>query len=471
MPSIYDWSLTAASNATADGQINWAEFQDPDTVNNSARQMMARQAAWLDDAATNKLSTGAANVYSVTSVTQPGGATPPDGMRIGFIAHQANLGACSLSVDSYGNRPLRAVTGAALGPGNIQPNMPVTADYRAATNEWIASGTGANVAAYLTSFQSADLTARIMKVGMGFWWFGPALPGGYLYADGSTVSRTTYSELFAAYGTTYGAGDGSTTFHLPDLRGRSPFGKDNMGGTAANRITLAGSGISGTTLGAFGGSETVVLSQGNIPNYTLPDSFSIATAGAHTHSVPMRTSSVAGGSGGASAFVHPTAGFSDGSSSETTDSEPAHTHTLNGSVTSGGSGTPASIMPPTLITNFIILALPSAAAQQVLAKGAITAANGLNSNIALPSQQSVRLSGPTAAFSLGGLAAGVDGQIFNIYNSTAFAMTIVNESVSSTAANRFKTLTGADVTLRTGTSYASFEYDGSDARWILTGTN
>lgn len=48
---------------------------------------------------------------------------------------------------------------------------------------------------------------------------GNTVPDGYLYCDGSAVSRTTYSELFAAIGTLYGAGDGSTTFNVPDLRG------------------------------------------------------------------------------------------------------------------------------------------------------------------------------------------------------------------------------------------------------------
>ena len=74
---------------------------------------------------------------------------------------------------------------------------------------------------------------------------GPSAPTGWLFCFGQTVSRTTYAALFAALGTTYGAGDGSTTFVLPDLRGRLPSGKDDMGGTAASRLTTAGSGVDG----------------------------------------------------------------------------------------------------------------------------------------------------------------------------------------------------------------------------------
>ncbi|HZY09364.1 MAG TPA: phage tail protein, partial [Ilumatobacteraceae bacterium] len=53
---------------------------------------------------------------------------------------------------------------------------------------------------------------------------GTAAPSGWLFCDGSNVSRTTYADLFAAIGVTWGPGDGSTTFKLPDLRGRSLLG-------------------------------------------------------------------------------------------------------------------------------------------------------------------------------------------------------------------------------------------------------
>lgn len=87
----------------------------------------------------------------------------------------------------------------------------------------------------------------------------PSLPPGWLYPDGSNVSRTSYSALFAAIGGTYGAGNGTSTFGLPDLRGRSILGRDDMGGATASRITAAVSGMTGTTLGAAGGSQAMPL--------------------------------------------------------------------------------------------------------------------------------------------------------------------------------------------------------------------
>ena len=66
---------------------------------------------------------------------------------------------------------------------------------------------------------------------------------------GQAISRATYDPLFALVGTTFGAGDGSTTFNIPDLRGRVAFGLDNMGGSAASRITVAGGNFDGTARG------------------------------------------------------------------------------------------------------------------------------------------------------------------------------------------------------------------------------
>lgn len=84
---------------------------------------------------------------------------------------------------------------------------------------------------------------------------GINVPAGWLFCDGSAVSRVQYPELFSALSTTYGSGDGSTTFNLPDMRGRVPAGRDNMGGAAANRLTSGNSGITATSLGANGGDE------------------------------------------------------------------------------------------------------------------------------------------------------------------------------------------------------------------------
>lgn len=98
-----------------------------------------------------------------------------------------------------------------------------------------------------------------ITTGMIIPFSGSSVPSGYLLCDGSAVSRSTYSTLFGVIGTTYGSGDGSTTFNVPDLRGRVPAGKDNMGGSAASRLTGTTMSPDGNTLGASGGEQTHTL--------------------------------------------------------------------------------------------------------------------------------------------------------------------------------------------------------------------
>ena len=80
----------------------------------------------------------------------------------------------------------------------------------------------------------ADATA-VIPVGTLLSLPGNALSDGWLATDGSDISRTTYSDLFTNIGTTYGAGDGSTTFMLPDLQGRVALGA-GQGTTTQNRL-------------------------------------------------------------------------------------------------------------------------------------------------------------------------------------------------------------------------------------------
>lgn len=98
-------------------------------------------------------------------------------------------------------------------------------------------------------------------------WAGTTAPLGFLMAYGQAVSRTTYAALFLNIGTTYGSGDGSTTFNLPDLRGVVIAGKDDMGGASANKLTGLTGGLNGDVLGNVGGAEAVTLSTGEMPNH------------------------------------------------------------------------------------------------------------------------------------------------------------------------------------------------------------
>lgn len=128
-----------------------------------------------------------------------------------------------------------------------------------------------------------DLTGVITAFG------GSSAPTGWLLCDGSEVSRTTYADLFAVVSTTYGAGDGSTTFALPNLKGKVPVGKD------ASQTEF-------DTLGETGGAKTVTLDTTMIPS--------------HQHNVSEYTHSVTSGS-----------------------TDLAHTHTFSGTVAGDGAHT------------------------------------------------------------------------------------------------------------------------------------
>jgi microcystin-dependent protein len=109
-------------------------------------------------------------------------------------------------------------------------------------------------------------SANTFASGMLMPYAGATAPTGWLLCYGQAISRTTYADLYAVVGTTYGAGDGSTTFNLPDLRGRVVAGKDDMGGVSANRLTNQTGGLDGDGLGNTGGAETHTLALTEMPN-------------------------------------------------------------------------------------------------------------------------------------------------------------------------------------------------------------
>ena len=166
------------------------------------------------------------------------------------------------------------VANAGFNKANTAASIGSAAFDKANTANVVGSGAfdkanSANVVA-VSAFNAANTGT---PAGVIMPYAGSSEPSGWLFCSGNAVSRTTYSGLFSAIGTTYGPGDNSTTFNLPDLRGRVIAGRDDMGGTAALRVTNSGSnansGIAGTTLGANGGTQTHILTTAQLPTFNM----------------------------------------------------------------------------------------------------------------------------------------------------------------------------------------------------------
>lgn len=124
---------------------------------------------------------------------------------------------------------------------------------------------------------NSDAISALMPTGTVLPFAGINAPTGYLFCDGDAISRTTYSSLFGIIETNYGVGDGSSTFNVPDLRGRVIAGQDDMGGVSANRLTGLSGGVNGDNLGATGGSETHTLTVNEIPAHTHTQAVSFSS--------------------------------------------------------------------------------------------------------------------------------------------------------------------------------------------------
>jgi microcystin-dependent protein len=324
---FWEWSKTAASNATADPTINWAEGMSPSSVNDSARAMMARAAEWRDDVSGTITTAGSGIAYTATSNQGFDTLAHLAGAMIAFVPHVTNGATVTLSVDGLAAKPLRYGPGLELQSGMLIQGTPYAATYNNSDGAFYLRGFHANP-------YGIPLGGLLPYVGSSAPNTAFALP------FGQAISRTTYATLFGLVGTTFGSGDGSTTFNIPDLRGRSVFGLDNMGGSAANRITAAGGNFDGTAIGGTGGAQNQTLDITQIPAHNHG-------GGAHTHTTPAI--------GNGSTFQDPNhfqLGTTDGNVTS-----PVPTSSSGAVITTQGGGLAHPIMPPAIVLPYIVRVL------------------------------------------------------------------------------------------------------------------
>jgi microcystin-dependent protein len=168
---------------------------------------------------------------------------------------------------------------------------------------------------------------------------GSGVPSGWLRCDGSAVGRAAYPTLFTTIGVAYGAGDGSTTFNVPDLRGRVPVGYD-VGETEFN------------ALGKSGGEKTHILTVAEMPAHNHGGA-SGSTAPNHNHGLTINwtnTTTATGGTIRVTDVQNATGGGATTTQTTTGNTAPAHTHTIP----SQGTGDDHNNLQPYLTTHYII---------------------------------------------------------------------------------------------------------------------
>lgn len=210
--------------------------------------------------------------------------------------------------------------GTSPGPMVIKSTKLVTSGDIDATGDYLKSG------------------AVLVPIGTVWSFAGSNAPTNWLICNGTTVSRTTYAALYAVVGTTYGAGDGSTTFNLPDLQGRVPIGAG------------AGSGLSSRSIGNKGGEEAHAIAVAELPAH----GHDITDPG-HGHYI---CSYKDGGSAlGGNYREAPVPAYQGGFPNVGFTDMYTNSVTTNITIKPTGSGTASNVMQPFVVLNYIIRAV------------------------------------------------------------------------------------------------------------------
>jgi hypothetical protein len=235
---LESWSTTAASNATADSNVNFAEGQTPGSVNNSARALMASAAMWRKDNAGVITTGGTSTAYTATS-NQTLSLT--DGVSITLQMSATSGATPTLNVDSLGAKAIQSVSGTAIPTGALLVNGLYRFTYRSGADAWIVHG----------RYAPNEFASGVKML---------------FYADSAPTGWTIFT----------------TSINDKALR------------------VVSGSGAGGGTGGATGGTTafTSVFAARTITASNIPDLTITITDPGHTHNVGSATTTTAGGAAG-----------------------------------------------------------------------------------------------------------------------------------------------------------------------------
>ena len=260
------------------------------------------------------------------TITLP--ASPSTGDEVSFMDQGYDFNTNALTVGRNGSNIANAASDLVVNTQGAGFSLVYSGD---ATTGWSyrEKQNMSNYEATKYDFDGANLTGiEGVNTGIIVPWSSASIPSGFLECDGSNVSRTTYSALFAVVGTTYGAGDGSSTFGLPDLQNNVCVGKSNN-----------------KALASTGGAETVT-STGNVGGSTANASLSTAQLASHSHPGGANTPHHNGDNNPTASGMRRVTLANTGSSG----SGQGHSHNMSANF----SGDATSVLQPYLTTLYII---------------------------------------------------------------------------------------------------------------------
>lgn len=285
---------------------------------------MAVLAKYRDDIAGAITTGGTSTAYTVTSYSSFTSLALLNGQMISFTPHATNGASPTLNVDGLGAKTIGLDINTAVPAATLIAGTPYTAIYSSALGIFVLKG-----------FYQVPY---IVPIGGVVPYFGATSPNSnFVIPLAQAINRTTYATLFGLIGTTYGVGDGSTTFNVPDMGGRVVAGKEAV----ASRLTTAKVGIDGGTLGATGGG-TQTLVTANLPAYTPAGTIGNVIAG---------TVTLANANGGANNGL--VRGDSIGTNAIPAYVSPTVTSTFTGTA-QGGLSTPVNTAQHTIICNYLL---------------------------------------------------------------------------------------------------------------------
>ncbi len=332
--AFYQWSKTSATNSGADPTINWAEGMSPSSVNDSGRAMMARAAEYRDDIS-GLLTTGGSSTAYTVATNQGLASTPNDGQLLAITMSATNGASATLTADSGTAFPIQSSAGVAVGSGTMISGSPYTLRFSVANSAWM-----------LRDFYSSPVN---IPLGALLPYTGTTAPNSnFILPAGQCISTSTYASYWALMGSPASGACPGGQFAVVDLRGRIPAALDNLGGSAASRMTSAAGGC-GTAMTSVGttcanGSESHTLTTAQLAAHTHANSLNDP---GHTHSHNANVTG-AGSTTPGGGFSIPGIG----------------TATINAAVTgmtitnaSSGSGTAFPVIPPTMAFTYIMRVL------------------------------------------------------------------------------------------------------------------